>query len=144
MKTGSEKALRARLLEGLRPYGLLYPIESNIVGLSDITYLFEGVDGWIELKHGTAPVKSSTPVFKSQYGLKPEQITWIMLRRKHKGRSFILAQVDRHLFLFDGTIAPQFNSLTLGDMLSTCVWYHFGGMTVKDWQGLKGKLIEAC
>lgn len=142
MKIGSERTLRQRLSEGLRPYGLLYPIECNIVGVSDVTYLIEGVDGWIELKHGTAPVKETTPVFKSQHGLKPEQITWIMLRRQHGGRSFILAQVDRHLFLLDGTLAPQFNSMTMGDLLSFCSWHHHGGMTAKDWLGLKGKLTE--
>lgn len=70
------------------------------VGTPDVNYCVKGCEGWIELKHVAAvPLRETTPV---KIGLTVEQRNWIIEREVQGGRTFILAQIERELFLFGG------------------------------------------
>jgi len=111
----SEKNLRHRVRDALKP-GFVQQIE-NIVGegVPDTHYCIEGNIGWIELKYAeNLPVRATTAVFKSlNRGLDVEQEAWIFKYVQHGGNAFILPQIGRRYYLVPGKLAYEFNTMTL-------------------------------
>lgn len=140
----SEKNLWVRVKKGLKNKGLFERCESTLVGRADVNYLIEGTEGWIELKHGDKPVRPSTVVFRSQRGLEPEQINWLLTRIANKGKAWVLAQVGTSLFLIHGSMAPSFNHMTFSDMDSAASWALHGNATERDWEKLAAVLRNYC
>lgn len=133
----SESNLWTRTRDGLKSYGHLIRVENMLeAGTPDVNYCLHKSDGWVELKHAKKPARDSTVVFKSQRGLDPEQITWIMLRRRAGGRVFVFIQVGDDLLLFDGLIAPQLNTLTFNEMVMAAMWHRHGNMSPQLWKDL--------
>jgi len=66
-------------------------------GMSDVNACHGGVEAWLELK----VYKGNRLVFQ------PTQPAWILKRRMHGGRVFILARKDDVLYLYDGAQVRQ-------------------------------------
>lgn len=132
----SEANLWQRVRKGLEGFGHLQRIESGVTdsGIPDVNYCFGGKEGWFEMKHGDEPKRITTSVFKSQRGLDPQQIEWLLYRWKNGGRVFILAQVGAWLVLLHGSQAARFNDMTLEDMKRVADWHHRGAMTSDLWR----------
>lgn len=140
----SEASLWQRVRAGLSAYGHLQRIETGVTGdagVPDINYCFGGREGWLELKHGIAPARASTSVFKSQRGLDPSQIEWLMYRWKCGGRAFILTQLGSELLLHHAAEATRFNSYNLSQLRATTLFYHTGPMNIPGWRRVAEGLI---
>ena len=109
-------------------------------GVPDVNYCFAGDEGWIELKFARPPVRASTIVFKSQRGLDPEQIEWLVYRRKNDGRAWIFLQLGKWLLLIDGIHATKFNHLTTSELIALACWKRSGNMAPADWVSLRDLL----
>ena len=143
--SGSESNLWERLRKGLSPFGHLQRIEVGLTvgaGIPDVNFCFSGNEGWIELKHGDPPVRASTVVFKSQRGLDPDQIDWLVYRRKCGGRAWIFIQLGKWLLLFDGIEAPKINHCTTQQLLDLAIWKRSGAMHEADWKSLVEMLLK--
>ena len=132
----SEKNLWARARKALKNKGLFERCESTLIGRADVNYLIDGTEGWIELKHADKPARATTVVFRSQRGLEPEQITWLLSRVANGGRSWVLLQVGISLFLIHGSMSPSINHMTFGDMEHASSWTVHGNTTERDWEKL--------
>lgn len=112
-------------------------------GVPDVNYCFDGVEGWVELKHAKAPARAATVVFKSQRGLDPAQIEWQMYRRKCGGIVWNLIQVGKWLLLVNGEFAPKINHCTLAELQELAAWKRSGPMHESDWKEMVGVLRGA-
>lgn len=98
------------------PSGRYSRIESNTSpGIPDVSYTINGHRGWIELKDA-GDTNAKLP-FKRK-GLRPDQINWFRDEIKAGGSSklFILARVNKLIFLVDGLYFEEFNDFTLWDL----------------------------
>lgn len=90
-------------------------------GFPDVHYTLLGYSGTIELKVGD-------PKFKKPFakkGLRKSQIDWIEEEDKSNGKVWIIAQVERFIFLVDGNVYfYHFNSFDLNELkrLATFCW----------------------
>lgn len=77
------------------------------VGIPDLSYGINQVNGWIELKQVPKwPVKAETLVKPSKYT--PNQVSWIKKRNKKGGHCFVIVRVNRkEYFLFRADIARE-------------------------------------
>lgn len=142
----SEAALRERCRRPLSQRGHWQRIETGAMGdagVPDVNYCFAGAEGWVELKQGDVPKRESTVVFKSQRGLEPAQIDWLLYRRKCGGRAFVLVQLGSNLYLIDGFKAARFNHWLMCDFQLEAEWWHEGAMRESDWDALVNAL-SAC
>lgn len=138
----SERLLWQKFRAALGGKAHLQRIESfTAAGIPDVEYCCDGESGWIELKYGKMPAKGGTAVFKSQRGLAPAQVEWLVCRRRNGGRSWILVGIEDNLFLVDGLKAPSFNSWTMHEFAHNAVWLNTGAMGVREWGEL---LAELC
>ena len=130
-----ENALWRKIRGPLGEHLDLQRVESPITpGLPDVNYCSgQGVEGWIELKSGDAPARAATPVFKSQHGVSPAQVEWLVRRRRLGGRAWLLAKVGDHLLLLDGVFAPAFNDLPLGALIESATWSGGKRLDKGDW-----------
>jgi hypothetical protein len=120
----NEKTLWEKLRTHLGEFGDLQRVENGLgAGTPDVNFCIQGGEGWIELKHGEMPARPETPVFKSQRGLDPQQIAWILNRCRHGGCALIFAQVGEWLFLVHGQWAGQFNTWTVDEMVARSLWF---------------------
>lgn len=85
--------------------------DSLSVGIPDLGYAIDGLEGWIELKHVPAwPARAITPVRPK---LTAKQSTWMLDRsRSGTGLCFVLLKVDRTFLLFG---QEAFDALIDGD-----------------------------
>lgn len=121
-----EARLWARMREGVKPFAFAQRLE-NLVGegVPDVV-LHSRVNGccaFVELKcRPELPVRSSTPVFAGQYGLRPEQIAWIYSRAESGARVWILAQGGDFLWLVHGRWARELGSWAIADLTKLTTW----------------------
>lgn len=133
----SERLLWQKFRAALGGKAHLQRIESfTAAGIPDVEYCCDGESGWIELKYGKIPAKGGTAVFKSQRGLTPEQIEWLLCRRCNGGRAWVLVDIGGALFLVDGLKAPSFNTWTMHEFAHNAVWLHIDAMGVREWDEL--------
>jgi hypothetical protein len=110
-------------------------------GTPDVNYCYNGVEGWIELKHADKPpARDSTPVFPDGKGLRDEQVIWIHKRARAGGRVWILARCGESIFLVNGAYAKVFNTMTYPQLIEHCSWWTAKKRGV-DWEGLVDILI---
>jgi AraC-like DNA-binding protein len=110
----SEKNLRGRVRDALKP-GLIQQIENMVGnGVPDTYYAVKGVQGWLELKYAeNIPARASTAVFRSlNRGLDVEQEAWIFKCAQHGGVAHVYAQIGKRCYLVPGHLAYQFNAMT--------------------------------
>ena len=137
----SERRLWQKFRAALGSKAHLQRIESfTAAGIPDVEYCCDGQSGWIELKYGKVPTKGGTVVFRSQRGLDPAQVEWLVCRRNHGGRAWVLVDIGGALFLVDGLHAPLFNTWTMHEFAHKASWLHTGAMGVREWDELLAKL----
>lgn len=138
----SESNLWERIRPKLLKYGDLVRIESHMTaaGIPDLNYCFLGCEGWIELKFAKQPARAATVVFKSQRGLDPEQVSWLLNRRRCGGRAFVLIQLGKWLLLIDGKYAAKINVSTTDQLIAMSTWKRSGAVREKDYDELAERL----
>lgn len=138
----SESNLWERIRPKLLKYGDLVRIESHMTaaGIPDVNYCFLGCEGWIELKFAKQPARAATVVFKSQRGLDPEQVSWLLNRRRCGGRAFVLIQLGKWLLLIDGKYAAKINVSTTDQLIAMSTWKRSGAVREKDYDELAERL----
>jgi hypothetical protein len=121
-------------------------IESPITpGLPDVNYLFKGgEEGWFEMKYREwVPARPTTSVFSSR-GLSEEQIGELRARIKLGGRAWIVAGVDRAVFLIHGKYAEVFNAWNMRQLMARASWKGGSQIAPAAWgdflQILRGKI----
>jgi hypothetical protein len=98
----AEKNLNDRIREGLRGFDSIRVENSVGPGTPDIEY----IGGWIESKQLEAwPVRSDTAVRVPHYT--SQQRAWHSRRRRAGGRVFVVIEVARDVFVFDGADAAS-------------------------------------
>ncbi len=96
----SEKHMRSRVLQWLRPLNAI-PVENPAQpGTPDVNY----VEGWIELKKLGKWPKAGEAVVRVEH-FTPQQRNWHLLRKRRGGRTHVLLQVGDEWLLFDGADA---------------------------------------
>lgn len=73
------------------------------IGVPDISFGLNMVNGWIELKALYGWPKN--PATKVKFGLSEEQVWWINNRNKKGGHCFIFVRIKRDYLLIDGMYA---------------------------------------
>lgn len=142
----SEAQLWAKVRKGLieaSGRGIdIHRVENMVgVGMPDVNYCYNGVEGWIELKHvDRPPSRDSTPVFPDGKGLRPDQVVWLHKRRRAGGRAFVLARCGESIFLVDGDYAKVFNGFGFSELIAHCSWWGVKARGV-DWKGLLEALV---
>lgn len=139
----SEASLWTSIRNNIGQRGHFTRIEFNPeAGVPDVDYCLKGEEGKIELKYiARAPSRDNTQVF-GEHGLRDSQIAWIHTRVRHGGRVWILAQIDRGLYLVPGTQCRYFNSLPLHLIAKASHWSAMFPITPNDWMGLVVALKE--
>ena len=108
--------MRAKIRELDLP-GRWERIENGVsVGMPDVNYCVNGFEGWIELKHGKMPSKSTTVIFKSQRGMEQEQVNWHYVQVKNGGISWIFMELSGSFYGFPGSLAGEINLYTVEDV----------------------------
>lgn len=89
----SENSLRKTVVNNLRPFGAIIPVESHITpGFPDYIYCIKGKTGVLELKHIAAwPARSSTPIRISSLTL--DQVLWAENWARNGGHYRMLLRV---------------------------------------------------
>lgn len=100
-----------------------------------------GREAWTELKcRPEMPSRPTTPIFKGDYGLRPEQVAWIYGRACAGAGIFILGQGGERLWLVHGSHARELSEMNAVQLSKVCDWE--GAARRTDWQSLTQKLFE--
>lgn len=138
----SESNLWSRFRDAAKEFAFLQRVENMVgEGVPDahLTSRINGVAAWVELKFCPAiPKREATQVFGS-HGLRPEQIAWIYCRAIVGARVWILAQVDKHVFLIHGRFAREFNSMSFAQLTEAASWSGHGRV---NWGVCVGEIFE--
>jgi hypothetical protein len=117
-----EKRLWERLRDGWglqikQAGGRIERVENAVgAGMPDVNGCLSGVEFWIELK--VAPKWGvRRPTFRAHRGLEPAQINWLLSEYRAGGKSFVLAQIDKEVFLVPGELAQTFNDFLADDFI---------------------------
>lgn len=111
------------------------------VGMPDVNYCIEGVEGWIEIKSPTEPVRPSTPLFGSNHKLSQNQKNWFLLQRRAGGIAWVLICTNKRWMLIEGAHADDVNTLTVEQLRGIAAWHaskYLLGPT--NWTVLRGLL----
>jgi hypothetical protein len=139
----SEANLWTRVRNAVGHRGHFARIEFNPdAGIPDVTYCVQAIEGHIELKFADAiPARENTRVFGTD-GLRDSQVAWISKRIRAGGRVWIMAQVDRYLFLVPGWYCLTFNEMTFFQLGRVAAWTC--GPVVKEagWQQFLDTLVS--
>lgn len=116
----SEKTLWNRLraeIQRQKLGGRWQRVENGVAtGMPDVNFCINGLEGWIELKHGKKPIKGDTIVFKSQRGMEQAQVNWHFDQHRNGGVSWILIQLDKAFFAVKGADAARVNVMSMDEM----------------------------
>lgn len=94
-----------------------------------------GSCAFIELKcRLIMPVNSSTPIFKGDKGLRPDQVAWIYERACAGASVWILGQGGNRIWLVHGRYARVLDEWAVFDLNRYCHWSGAARMT--DWAGI--------
>lgn len=140
----SEANLWKRMRTGIARFAFAQRLE-NLVGegVPDVVLhsRLTGRCAFIELKYRPElPTRSSTPVFKGGFGLRPEQIAFIHGRATAGAAIFVLGQCGEEVWLVHGRCARELSSWTTADLNIQCHWK--GSARRTDWEGLLQKIFE--
>jgi hypothetical protein len=98
----SEKALATRVVKLLKPLDAMRVENPCHPGTPDINY----IGGWIELKQVDAwPKKETTPLRLPHFS--KQQRIWLTRRWAKGGDAWVLLQVAKEYFLFEGPVAAK-------------------------------------
>ena len=94
----SEANLWKQLRENLKDCDL-QRLESGMTsrGIPDVNGCCDGKEFWIELKYTKT----------NKVGIRPEQVAWMLRRRKNGGRTFILVKTQKELYVYPGWLAKD-------------------------------------
>ena len=93
--------------------------------IPDVSFALDGVDGWIELKAYDAWPSDNIPKFRN---FTPGQRNWLRRRGEAgSGHCFVLAAVERDLFLFGWWSVEGLGIWRRGTMIRESLWYTRSG-----------------
>ena len=124
--------------EGIAPFCFAQRIE-NLTGegVPDVWLCSKttGQGAWTELKcRMEMPARISTPIFKGDHGLRPDQVAWIYGRATAGANIFILGQGGDRLWLVHGRCARDLADMNAANLSKVCSWE--GQARCTDWQSL--------
>ena len=94
-------------------------------GTPDVNY----VEGWIELKWDREFPKKDDSVFKIDH-FSPQQRVWLHRRHRKGGKCWLLLQVGKEWFLFDGMTAFEIvGKVCRQELVKRASWYSKNGLT---------------
>lgn len=118
---GGEARLWQRMRIGIAEQCFSQRVENMVGdGVPDVTLHLraDGREAWCELKYRPEiPVRCTTPIFKGDYGLRPEQVAWIHGRATAGARIYIIGQCDDRLWLIHGRHARELDVMTITDLM---------------------------
>lgn len=89
-------------------------------GVADVSFVQDGLNGWIELKNLTAwPVRPKTIVKFSRYT--QDQKDFLRAKGEHTGMAFLLAKIDRDYLLWDWEAAQDIGTLNTADTIESAL-----------------------
>lgn len=92
------------------------------VGMPDINFCLNGVEGWIEMKSPTEPKHMHTPLFGSNHRISQDQKNWFKRQMDAGGRAFILIGTDKRWMLIHGRHVETLNTLTVIEIMAIAEW----------------------
>jgi len=120
----SEKASYRKFVKAVKmPRDRIERVENLIViGMPDVNYCIEGVEGWIEIKSPKEPKRKTTKLFGSNHKLSQDQMNWLLKQRNACGRCWVLIETDKVWILISGTHADKINDLSVLELINICSW----------------------
>lgn len=135
---GGEARLWQRMRAGIVDQCFVQRIENMVgEGVPDVVLhsRCDGKEAWCELKYRPeAPARTTTPIFKGDHGLRPEQVSWIHGRAAVGARIYIIGQCDNSLWLIHGRHARELEAMTITDLMLVADF--LGAAKRTDWNGL--------
>lgn len=104
--------------------------DKNSIGIPDISYGLNKVNGWIEAKQLPNWPKSGKIVKIEHYT--PQQKNWLRIRGRAGGNCFLVLQVDDVFMVFDHETAQSVGSITQDDMMFNCMFYSIGDINTSE------------
>ena len=120
-------------------------VESNIIaGMPDVNFCIDGVEGWIEMKSPSEPMRSTSKLFAGKHPLSQDQKNWFLRQRQAGGIGWVLIATDQRWILIDGCrYGDHINKLTVEELVELCTWCAIKPVCNKElWIGLRESLIE--
>ena len=91
-------------------------------GIPDISFCYQGVSGWIELKYRDKfPIKESTPILFSHFTI--IQRKWMEQYTKAGGNGWILLRIEKETFLIKGQAAKIIGELNHRNLINIASAY---------------------
>jgi len=143
MRAHPERNFYQQLKRNLeRPGVHLQRVETTTsFGVPDVNYCIRGAEGWLELKAWEVTQRPRDSRFIVPK-LRPDQVSWLVRRRRARGRAFLCCRINQDVLLFDGLVTPYFlhtdSPPTWGDVQTL----HSAWLTPPvDWQRLEAVLV---
>ena len=138
---GGEARLWQRMRPGIEPFVFAQRIENMVgEGVPDLVLhsRLSGDCAFVELKfRPELPLRADTPVFKGDYGLRPEQVAWLHDRSMIGANCWILAQCRKDLWLIHGRFAWELATFSREMLDNRCE------LRVPSWATDWGKVCRA-
>lgn len=102
------------------------------LGIPDLSYGINGINGWIELKQIEKwPKNDDTPVAPKKYT--SLQVNWIISRGKKGGNCYIMIKVKNDYFIFDWRSARMIkNGMTKNEYIKKALAFWQGQVVVDE------------
>lgn len=128
----TEKSMRRRVVDALKPLDAIAVENSAYPGTPDVNY----IEGWLELKQlNKWPKRKNTKITIRHFT--PQQRVWLRRRWIKGGNAFLLLKIQQEWFLFDGATAYGF--------VGKCTRIDLIQKSLKYWpRGLKDKELLDC
>lgn len=144
---GGEARLWARMRAGIIDQCFVQRIENSVgEGVPDVIlhHRLDGSCAFVELKYRPeTPARSSTPIFKGDYGLRrPDQVAWNYERAESGAKVWILGQCDDKVWLVHGRFSRELDAFSRALLNFNCSWQ--GSARRTDWDGMLRVIFEEC
>ena len=97
--------------------------DKNSIGIPDISYGINGINGWIEAKYLGKWPRSGVVKIDHYSG---QQRNWLRIRGRAGGRCFLILQVDNVYMIFNHETAQSVGSMTQDEMMTQCDFCSIG------------------
>lgn len=107
-----------------------------VSGMPDANYCIKGVEGWMELKSPSEPLRPKTPLFGSNHKLSQDQMNWWLTHNRAKGKGYILIASNKRWMAIPGRHSDIINTMTVEDLLKLADWHANKPVRKEKWKEL--------
>lgn len=105
--------------------------DKDAVGIPDLSYGLQAVNGWVETKVLNKWPKRGGVVKIDHYT--PQQKNWLRIRGRIGGHCFLLLKVDNVYLLFDHETAQAvYTGMTQDEMMCNCLFWSVGELHTQE------------